>query len=157
MATTVDYSGRKTDLFIFQGAGAGGDKPIRLAFGDAGQVTTGIQKLAQTFAMLFLTEAGSVPDKPDWGTEFLAAVRNGMVNNENDVQSAVSMAIEDVRGTLGLIAEQESYPPDETFQSASLLNYTLDEKTSKLTMYIKVVSAAGDSRVVVLPVSAPIG
>jgi len=157
MATTVDYSGRMTDILIFQGADISGDKRIRLSFGDAGMVTTGIQKLAQTFAMVFLTEVGSVPDKPDWGTEFLAAVRNGMVNNENDVQSAVSQAIEDVRGILGLIAEQESYPPDETFQSASLLSYTLDEKTSMLTLYIKVVSAAGADRIVVLPVSAPIG
>ena len=158
MAVTSNYSGRTTDLFIFQGAALGGDRPIYLGFGGTtgGQVTTGIQKLSQTFAILLLTERGSVPDNPDWGTNLLAAVRTGGVRNETDVKAIVSLAIEQSRSLLGVLAEQQTLPDDETFKTATLQSFRIDEEKSTLTLYIKVTSAAGETRDIVLPVPVPI-
>jgi len=156
MATSTNYSGRMTDLLIFQGTKPAGDQKIHLGFGDAGELTTGIQKLAQTFTTLFLLEKGSMPSHPEYGTDLLESVRTGIIQTEADVESIVSLAIEATRLILDNIAQSGDFPPDEVFQSAALLNFQLDKDKSKLTLYINVVSEAGTSRVVYLPIPVPL-
>ena len=158
MSPSENYTGRTTDLFIFQGAALVGDRKITLSFGGdtGGEVTTGIQKLSQIFAMVFLTEKGSIADKPAWGTDFMSSVRSGLVRNEQDVRSLVSLCIEQARVILRLIEEQNTVPPDEQFGSASLSDFDLDEATGTLKVYIALASEAGANITVYLPIPVPI-
>ena len=151
MAST-NYTGRSVDLLIFQGAQAAGEQKIHLGFGTAGEVVTGIQKLVQAFTTLFLTRIGSVPYNTSLGSSFITSMRRGSIQDESDVRTEFALAVENVRETLLNDAEENDPPDDETFDSAELESFTLDEASSTLTMYVRVNSVAGESREVFIPV-----
>ncbi len=156
MATSVDYTGRSVDLLIFQGVQASGDQKLRLGFGQAGEVVTGVQKLAQTFTTLFLTRRGTSQYHPELGTDFVGALQQGRIRDEADVKSEFAIAVEQVRQTLALQANQNTLPDDEVFDSAVLDSFNLDKAASKLTLVIRVNSLAGSSRTVFLPIPVAI-
>lgn len=151
MIETADYTGRLVDLFIFQQAKLRGEQKLQLGFGTEGQITTGIQKLAQTFTILFLTEIGSVPQMPARGTSFVTAVRQGRIIDESAVQAEFAVAVDQVRAILDLEAEATNPPPDETFASAVLERFVLDKVASNLILYVLLTSAAGTEHNLFIP------
>ncbi len=153
MAST-DYTGRTIDLSIFIGAQASGEEQLTLDFTDGGDVITGVEKMVQTYTILFLTELGTVEYFPNLGTTFITAVRQGAINNENDVQNQFDLAAELIRQTMDLAADAADpvLQPDEIYDSSTLLSFNLDKLNSKLTMKIQVLSQAGSARTVFLPV-----
>lgn len=158
MANTpsINYAGRTVDLLIFQGAKAQGEQKILLDIDSldypGGEVTTGIQKLVQTFAITFLTETGTVKYDPTFGTTFVSDVRLGNIRDEATVIAFFGMAVEAVRLILKLDQETNPLPDDEAYGSAKLVSFKLDRNASKLTLVIQVNSVAGQSRQVYLPV-----
>jgi hypothetical protein len=157
MAVSVDYTGRQADLFIFQGARPTGDRKITLSFGDGGGlVTAGLQKLSQSWAILFLTEKGSIPHHLADGSEFVGAVRFGRIRSNADVRSFFGLAAESVRTQLGLLAEQGKVPADERLRSAVLTDFNADFNSGKLTLFVKLSSQAGNDVTILLPVPVAI-
>lgn len=156
MATSIDYTGRSVDLLIFQGIKAAGDQKLYLGFGDAGEVVTGIQKLLQTFTTLFLTRRGTIQYHEELGTDFVGALQQGRIRDESDVKAEFAIAVEQVRQTLALQANQNELEDDEVFDSAVLNSFNLDKAASKLTLVIQVTSLAGASRTVFLPIPVAI-
>jgi len=156
--TTINYSGRTVDLLIFQGTKPVGEQKIVLGFGSeqGGQLTTGIQKMAQSFTSLFLTEKGSVPSEPNKGSGFVTAVRQQQIRDESDVKALFNLAVEDVRKILSLAESQGNFQDDEKFRGATLVKYVLDENGGNIVLYVSLVSAAGTSEQIYLPVSVPI-
>lgn len=154
--TSIDYTGRKVDLNIFQGVQAIGEAQTYLGFGEAGEVTTGIQKLCQVFAKLFLTMTGTMEYHPTLGTGFVRAVKTGRIQDEADVRGEFALAAETVRQTLDLDAETTDPPDDERLASTTLEKVVVDKAASKVILWVRVTSAAGSSRVVYLPVPTPI-
>jgi hypothetical protein len=144
------------DLNIFQGIEPVGDQQVVLGFGEAGEVVTGIAKLCQVFAKLFLTIPGTMQYHPELGTEFVSAMRIGRIQDEADVRSEFSLAAEAVRLTLNLDAETSNPPDDERLESAVLVRVNIDKAASKITLFVRVTSVAGESRVVFLPVPVAI-
>lgn len=149
---STNYTGRKTDLLIFQGEIGPDDNQVSLGFGDLTKVTTGIQKLMQIFAVMFLTEKGSVPYKPKYGTDFITAVRFQRIRDESDVKANFSAAAEAVRRTLSMEANKNKPSDDERLKEAILQKFTLDKLNGKLSLFVKIVSVAGESRELFLPV-----
>ena len=151
---SVDYTGRAVDLFIFKGSTPAGEAEITLSWdGDEGGfVTTGIQKLVQSFLLLFITERGSVPHKENIGTGFVTSLRQGQILDEGDVNSEFIVASELVQQTLDLVADENDFPEDEQFESAELLRFVIDRASSLLRMTIRITSVAGESRTVFCPV-----
>ncbi len=153
MIDTLDYSGRSVDLLIFQNTKPKLEQKITLGFGVGGFVTTGVQKMAQTFSIHFLSEVGSVPLKPDFGTSFLTAIRIGRVLDESSLQSEFVLAVQRVKRAMALTAEQESWPDDETLDSVKLLRFNLDKATATLALWIELTSNAGQNHNLYLPLS----
>lgn len=149
----TNYAGRLIDLFIFQGAQPTKEQKIHLGFGIGGAVTTGIQKMAQTFAILFLTETGSVPSAPTRGTGFITAIRQGAIIDEASLQSEFVLAAQLVKNFMALEAEITNPPLDETLADATLKNFDLDEGAGKITIYVLLTSAAGTSWDLYLPLN----
>lgn len=152
MAVSVNYAGRTVDLFIFYGAKPEGDQKITLTLGNPGEVTTGIQKLVQTFSILFLTERGSLPLFPNLGTDFMLEMRNRNIRDESSIKAFFAASVEQVSQTLALADQDQNLPLDEQFESAQLLNFTPDIGNGKLFLRVKVNSVAGPSRTIFLPV-----
>ena len=156
MATSVDYSGRTVDLLIFQGTQPSGMVQVSLGFGDAGYLTTGIQKVSQTFALSFLMESGSVPDQRAYGTAFVTQFRLGYLRDESSVKAAFSFASDSVVRAMRIQAAQAGMPDDETIKSARLLSYSLDKGTGNLQLRVQITSEAGIARTVFLPIPVTI-
>ena len=149
---SIDYTGRSVDLLIFQGAAAVGNQPITTGWGAAGELCTGVQKVAQTWLTLFLTEPGTVLNKPTRGSGFITAVRRGRIQVEADVPAEFALAAEQVWRTMDLDASVESWPTDERLDEATLEDFTLNKEASYLYLRIKILSVAGETRIVYLPV-----
>lgn len=156
MAVTKDFTGRTHDLLIFQGVQAVGDTPIVTGWGDAGEIVTGIQKIVQTWAILFLTDTGTVLGDDERGTNFLQAVRQGRIHIEEDVPTFFALAEDRIQRTMDIDAVGQGLPDDERLDDASLLDFFIDRNAAKLFLRVGIVSIAGDSADIVLPISVSI-
>ena len=159
MTASTDYTGRTVDLLIFQGVKASGKQPIETAFGldEGGYVCTGVQKVAQTWLVLFMTERGTVLNKPTRGSTFFTSLRFGRIRTEDDITAEFAMAAEQVRQTMDLdAAEDGTLPDDERLDEAILLEYSIDRLASMIYLKVRILTIAGDSRTIFLPVSVTI-
>lgn len=157
MAVITNYSGRAVDLFIFYGAQPVGDQLIRPGFGEegSGNQTTGIQKLMQKWAILFLTETGSMEYHPDLGTRFLTVASQGGLRDLETVRSEFRLAARRVEAALAAV-ESDDMPADERLQGAVLASANLDRAQGLLQMTVNITSEAGADRDIILPVPVPI-
>ena len=148
---TRDYTGRSVDLFVMQGAEESGMRLISPGFSSGGgEVTTGVQKAAQMFTVLFLTEKGTVAHDPEYGTNFLATARRS-----NAIDSMIKIAFREA--VQDILDQQSRYrqtddPDDELIASIELLGLASPDPTQMiLTIYITTI--AGTTREVILPVT----
>ena len=152
----VAYTGRTVDLLIFQGVKASGDQEITLGWDGGGQVCTGVQKVAQQWATLFLTDRGTVLGKSNRGTDFLRAVRTGRIQVDEDIPAQFSTAAERVRITMELDADGEELEDDEILDEAELLEYSIDRVAALLYLKVRITTRAGEARPIIIPVSLAI-
>jgi hypothetical protein len=160
VAASVNYTGRLVDMFIFQNAKLSGDALIHLGFdGENGsKVTSGIQKMAQTWAILFLTEVGSIPYDPAVGTSFVTNMRLGLIRDEMSVKGEFGLAATAVHTQMATAAQkaQEPLPADEQLELSNLIRFNLDKSRSKLTLYVRLTSQAGTKHDILLPIPVAI-
>ncbi len=157
MAVSVDYTGRTVDQLIFQGVKAAGDQLIDTGWGDAGEVCTGVQKVAQTWASLFMTDLGSIPLDPARGTGFMTAIRIGRIQVDGDVEAEFNLAADRVRRTMDQDAnEAGDLPDDERLDEAILVDFEIDRLASRLYLKVNIRTIAGDDRTIFLPVPVSI-
>jgi len=154
MSVSVDYTGRANDLFIFQGAQADGEQVISLTFGDIGQITAGLQKMAQTFTLAFLTELGTQAFNDSYGSEFMTDIRTGAIQSEADIEGAFVSGAGQAVEWAQYKALQAGLPADETLESVNLDDYFVDG--DQLLLYLTLTSAAGGTAAILLPVPVAI-
>ena len=154
---STDYTDRSVDLLILQGVAETGKNQVDPAWGDVGYLCTGIQKVVQTWLVLFLTERGTVLNEPERGTEFLQAIRSGRIQVEEDIPAEFSMAADRISRTMDQdAADVGDLPDDERLDTAELSEYSLDRLASYLYLKILIRSIAGEDRTIFLPVSTSI-
>jgi hypothetical protein len=150
------------DLRVYDVLGLQGAKPMgevllqQILFNDAaaGMLCTGIQKLAQRFVLELLTEAGSMLYLPARGTQFMIKFRAGYLRTETDVFIAFNLALNDLE--LSLAAEElATDSPDEVYASATLDSVAITNGAASL--HVTLMSQAGTSREVIMPISTTPG
>ncbi len=148
----ADYANRKYDYLAFRNVAALGDQQLGLALYDgdtSGQICVGIQKLAQRWALEFLTERGSMPGLPARGCAFMTLVRRGVLRTQADVISAFNT--EDLYITRNLRNEEyDGMPLDEQFADAELTSVAI--LPGYMNLHVMITSRAGAARAVILPV-----
>ena len=149
-----DYAGRRFDVLAFRGAESRGDSNLDQSLFGAdvgGEVCTGTQKLAQRWALEFLTEQGSMGfHLADRGSQFMTWARSGLLRTEYDVTAYFGFAAEQVRTQL-LAEEDDTMPDEERFASVSLDQIGLAQ--GQLELSVTLTSRAVASRQVILPIS----
>lgn len=148
----VDYVGRQFDILAFRGQTPRGEIELQQTLFDsaaAGEVCTGITKLAQRWLLEFLTVQGSIPFSTR-GSDFMTWWRQGRLRTEYDVQAYFGFAAQQVQVQLRN-EETSDMPADERLQSATLdrLQLQLDE----IALNITITSLAGTARSVILPLT----
>lgn len=150
--SVADYANRKYDFLGFRNVAVGPERQLGLALyseDSNGQVCVGIQKLAQRWALEFLTETGSMRGLPERGSDFMRMLRTKNLRTEQDIIFAFLAANLAVERQL----KNEEYPEmpaDERFASAELTNVTF--YPGYLTLNVMIESVAGDSRAAILPI-----
>ena len=148
----TQYINRVFDLLVLQGATRVGAAQLQqMIFGPdaSGEVCTGVQKLAQRWAMKFLTIAGTMKYLPDEGTDFVQLLRQGLLRDEAEVQSAFIIAAVQVRNSM-LAEENDNMHDEDRMGNATLKNLGITSDWISLTVEIK--SLAGVAREVILPI-----
>lgn len=108
-------------------------------------VVTGLLKLAQRWSILLLTETGSKPFAPTVGCDFSRQLRNGELGSEAAVRSAFVIATQAIAEQLVMGAS-----PEEQLESVELTGMSYNG--SSLILNVRFLSAAGESRIVKMPV-----
>jgi len=157
MSTAADYQNRTFDLLAFTGWQSRGTNLLtqQIIPPDSGEICAGITKLAQRWVLKFLTPLGSMPFLPQQGCNFVNQITG--FTSEFDVTSAFQFAAVMIAQQM-LAEEPATLVPDEQYASVSLLGITL--QPGQLSLSINIVSQAGDSREVLLPIDllpAPLG
>jgi hypothetical protein len=115
----------------------------------SGRIRVGVQKLAQRWALEFLTEIGSMPGKPKRGCDFMGNVRRGELRTQKQVVWSFLSSNLDVERNL----KQEEYatmPTDEQFASATLTSVVF--YPGYLELHVMITSVAGEARAAILPI-----
>lgn len=155
---SINYTGRFVDYFIFQDASESGQPQIHLQLGgeNGGSVTTGIQKVSQTFTNMLLTRVGTMLADSTYGTEFMEKAQAGMLRTDADVKDAFDLAAETVRQAMRQSAVERGLPLDERLATVTLTSFSFDRGASKLTLVATLTTDAGSSRTVYLPTTVAI-
>lgn len=159
-----DYTNRAYDYLALRNTTGPGNRRLGLELFNAdtsGEICTGVQKLSQRWLLEFMTERGSMPGLPRRGCRFMASARQGLFRLPINVQAAFSAADMQIRRNLRQ-EENDTWPADERFESAELLNvavlpgYDVSSQTGSsavfLTLSVKINSRAGTSREIILPI-----
>jgi len=149
--TTTNYSDRDVDLLIFQGVKTTGESKVALELGS--QVCSGIQKVAQTFAILFLTDKGSNPWDANRGTDFMNNLRAGYIQDENSLQAQFGFSVVNILDYIETRVNPDT-PDDEVLVDAELVAWDL--RPPHLSITVRISTLAGESRVFVIPTSVTI-
>lgn len=119
----------------------------------AGTIATGAQKLAQRFLIEFLHDAGSMPFSKRRGSSFMPSFRAGALRTELDVAAAFALAVGEVQVQLHSV-ESRTDPDEERFVDAELTGVEIT--FNAVLLYINVISRAGTSRRVILPLATTV-
>lgn len=149
--SAVQYIDRRFDVLALQGAKPTGEVLLaQQLFGfDSGEVCTGIQKLAQRWALEFLTPRGTVKFLPRRGTDFMLIARRGGFRHEQDVRAEYNFAAVRIKQTLKN-EEVAAMQDDERLSKDELLQLILGPQT--LQLKVQLTSLAGSSREIILPI-----
>jgi hypothetical protein len=149
----ADYANRKYDLLAFQNVNTLRESKLGLVLyeeDNPGKICVGIQKLAQRWALEFLTEQGSMPGLPDRGCAFMGLVRRGLLRTQLDVTQSFLDAALRIRVTL----REEEYvgmPDDEKLDDVELESAAI--LPGYINLRVMITSLAGDERAVIMPVA----
>jgi len=152
-STTSDYTGRKRDISIFQYPDATSPEvqTVYPRFGKSARFCAGAQKLVQKYAIILLTNLGSQPKYPDFGTDFLYTLQAGISPTDRILaQQVFHLASYDAVLTLRAYqTDQPDIPPDERITNAVLENIAL--YGGFVAFDVKINTEAGDSIDFVIP------
>lgn len=153
MLVTTDYTGRTRDVHILHGASPSSPDAQRVSpeFGKISSFCTGVQKLVQRYTIAFLTNLGSQPTFPSFGTNFIKNISstNQRVNLQ-DVYHLYVFANSKVLSEFRAYQRQgKDLPLDEQLNYTTLRNVT--SVGGAVFLDIKLITLAGDQFVFVLP------
>lgn len=152
--TASQYVGRVYDILSLRGAVPRGRTVLSQTLFDVaapGTVCTGVQKLAQRWALEFLTIRGSMGfHLQERGTDFMRIARQGAFRSELDVQTEYDFAAVQVRQNL-LAEETPAMHAEDRFGTDDLQQILLGPDFLELS--VTIISLAGDSRSVILPIN----
>jgi hypothetical protein len=126
---------------------------VSMTLGDEGMVCSGVQKVAQCVLKLLCTAYGSVTFDPTYGTAFIPAMQKGIIKDGTALTAYFNFAVTQIMDYVGNNSA-ENTPDDETLTGVELLAW--DIKPTSLIMKIQVNTAAGTSRIYVVPVPVAI-
>lgn len=154
----VDYAGRTVDLLLLKTVLSVPvfNKRVQIDVSNVSgepMIVTGIEKMVQRYALLFINAMGSTKFMPNHGTEIVPLVTKGMVYDMATLESAAAEANVTARMQMMLADETEETPDDERIVDSQVLEYAFSRENAKVKISVRLTSAAGSSYVYIIPVA----
>ena len=146
-----DYVSRTIDVLAFRGGVASTEVLLGQSLADTvsgGEITTGIQKLAQRWLITLLTELGTVKYKPTMGTTFMTQLRQGYIRSDADMRALFALSELRVREQLNNEVTATT-PLDEQYRDASLTGVTVIPGYVNISVTFRSRAADGTSTFIV--------
>jgi len=146
-----DYASRTIDVLAFRGGTTSTEVLLEQSLADAasgGEITTGIQKLAQRWLITLLTELGTVKYKPTMGTTFMTQLRQGYVRSDADMRALFALSELRVREQLNNEVTATT-PLDEQYRDASLTAVTVIPGYVNISVTLRSRAADGTATFIV--------
>jgi len=147
MAISQSYLGKITDICVLETPAYGSLGPVNVTISDSGSVIAGPYKVAQKFFKFLMTEQGSVPSEPTYGTKFISNLFRGQIHTALALSFAFYAEKDDILNYI------KSSVPEPTSDEALLdvqlegLTVTLDSAIMSLRFLFK------DSSVILMPIT----
>ena len=159
LPVSSNYKGRTVDLLVFQIDQPNATGPVTLSLSDTPKICAGVQKVSQIYVSTFFTTLGSILADKTYGVDSVGQVGITNVVPEHTKQ-VFSLAVFD---TLSIMkSEQDNLaiagvvlPYDEILTNAEIVDLSAYKDTVNLK--VKLTTAAGTSRVLILPVTTALG
>jgi hypothetical protein len=151
----VDYSGRTVDLLLLKTVldVPAVNKRVSLDADGDPMVVTGVEKMVQRYAILFINAIGSTKFRPEHGTEVVPNVSAGLVYNMATLETTAAGAnLEALRQMTISDAEEDDTPDDERIVDSEVTNLEFSREKSKIKISVRLTTAAGNSYVYIIPV-----
>ena len=151
--TTHSYSGRTVDMLLLKTV----DRPVaskKVSPDVSGNImaVSGIEKLVQRFALLFLTINGSVGLSSE-GTDIVGDMANGMIYDEATLRASAVSSADEVSRQIKEADASEDTPDDEALDTADVIDLSIDRISSTAFVTVFITTLAGTSYTYVAPVS----
>lgn len=152
--STTDYTGRKVDLLMLQFVKKpGSDIIVRPDVSKSPRIVTGIEKLVQRFATLFLTQVGTVNNSETEGTDFMTLLGAGQIYDESTLRTAAASANKSTYNQIRTEDRLHDTPDDEAIDSSTVTETEVDRSTATVYVTIEIVSVAGEKYVYTTPLT----
>lgn len=151
----VDYSGRTVDLLLLKTVLAvpAVNKRVSLDADGEPMIVTGVEKMVQRYAILFINAIGSTKFRPEHGTDVVPNVSAGLVYNMATLETTAAGAnLEALRQMTISDAEEDDTPDDERIVDSEVTNLEFSREKSKIKISVRLTTAAGNSYVYIIPV-----
>ena len=154
----TNYSGRTRDINILKVKSYTNNQTqtATIGFGNPSQYISGVEKLVQRYAILFLTNLGSQINYPTFGTNFLTALQE----NPSNISSLQAQHLFNYSNNVVISifttyqANNPGLPLDEQFSSAQLVGFASNGTTVNMSIAITSLSGSNVEFILPLPISA---
>lgn len=151
----IDYAGRTVDLLLLKTVL---DAPVELKRVDVNvsgtpMIVTGIEKLVQRYALLFLTALGSVKFAEGRGTNIIPRVASGRVYDMATLETAAAEANMMARTRIASGDAGEDTPDDERLINSVVEKLEFSRQESRVRISVRLTTAAGQTYLYVIPVA----
>lgn len=146
MTVLQSYSGKYIDLCVLETGNLPGPDSVTVGIEGSGSVIAGPYKVVQKALKFLMTEKGTVPSDPNYGTRFVGLLMSGQIQTSIDL----SFAFYDERFEIVNYAQSSArnISDDETLTNMTLESFSASEDAA--TMKIKFTFV--DSSVILAPV-----
>lgn len=152
--STTDYTGRTVDLLMLQFVSQpGSDIIVRPDVSKSPRIVTGIEKLVQRFALLFLTQLGTVNNSNTEGTDFMKLLGAGQIYDESTLRTAAAAANKSTFNQIRTEDRLHETADDEAIYSSAVIDTSVDRSTATVSVTIEIVSVAGDKYIYTTPLA----
>ena len=155
---TADYAGRTVDLLLLKtvlnvpALNKRVDIDVSNVSGEP-MIVSGVEKMVQRYALLFVNAMGSTMFRPDHGTEIVPRVVSGRVYNMSTLESAAAEANFSAKRQMTFADNGEDTPDDERLVESRIVDLEFSREKAKVKISVRLTTAAGNSYVYTIPVA----
>lgn len=154
----VDYAGRTVDLLMLKTVLNVPVLKERVGIDVSNvdgvpMIVSGVEKMVQRFALVFINAMGSARFRPDYGTNLVPQVSKGLVYNMATLEVEAAEANMLARTQVMAADDGEDTPDDERLVASEVVNLEFSRADARIKVSITLTTAAGNSYTYIIPVA----